>query len=69
MANGDLYGIKIEIMNKQAEYIVLGLGIASILFALYGMIRGNLLTDVLSGIIIGTALIGTVIIQRNKKTK
>ena len=56
-------------MNKQAAYIVIGLGIASILFALYGMIRGNSFTDALSGIIIGTALIGTVIIQRNKKTK
>ena len=56
-------------MNKQAEYIVLGIAIASILVALYGMYRGDTFMDALGGIIIGTALIGTVIIQRNKKTK
>lgn len=63
MAPGGLYGIKKEIMNKQAEYIVLGLGIASILLALYGMTRGDSFKDALGGIIIGTALLGTIIIQ------
>lgn len=54
-------------MNKSTQYLIIGLGIASILFAVYGIIRGNEFIDSLSGIVIGASLIGTVIFQKNKK--
>ncbi|MCK8521049.1 hypothetical protein M0D21_05700 [Aquimarina sp. D1M17] len=56
-------------MRKQTAYIIIGIGTASTLFAIYGMIRGGKFIDALSGIIIGLALIGTVIIKRSKKGK
>ncbi len=56
-------------MRKQTEYLVIGIGIASILAGLYGAIRSGELIDSLSGVMIGLALIGTAIIERNKKDK
>ena len=56
-------------MRKQTEYIVVGIGIASILSGIYGAIKSGELIDSLSGIVIGVALIGTVFIERNRKNK
>lgn len=56
-------------MKKQTEYLVIGIGIASILAGIYGAIRSGELIDSLSGVLIGIALIGTVIIERNRNTK
>ena len=56
-------------MRKQTEYLAIGIGIASILFAIYGVIRGGELIDASSGVLIGAALIGTVLIERNRKNK
>ncbi|MBT3547955.1 MAG: hypothetical protein HN487_09745 [Flavobacterium sp.] len=56
-------------MRKQTEYLVIGIGIASILAGIYGGFKTGELMDSLSGVLIGVALIGTIIIERNKKTK
>jgi hypothetical protein len=56
-------------MRKQTEYLVIGIGIASILAGIYGAIRSGELINSLSGVLIGIALIGTVIIERNRNTK
>lgn len=56
-------------MRKQTGYLVIGIGIASILAGIYGGVRSGELMDSVSGIIIGVALIGTVIIEQNKKDK
>jgi hypothetical protein len=56
-------------MRKQTEYLVIGIGIASILAGIYGAYRTGELMDSLSGVLIGVALIGTIIIERNKKSK
>ncbi|CAL2101778.1 protein of unknown function [Tenacibaculum sp. 190130A14a] len=50
-------------MSKTTQNLVVGIGIASILFAIYGIIRGGELIDAVSGITIGVALIGTIIIE------
>ncbi|WP_158091350.1 hypothetical protein [Tenacibaculum holothuriorum] len=55
-------------MSKSLEYLIIGLGLASVLFALYGVvIREGEFLDALSGIVIGASLVGTVIINRNQK--
>lgn len=54
-------------MSKTTQNLVIGIGIASILFAVYGVIRGGQLLDAVSGITIGAALIGTIIIENRKK--
>ena len=56
-------------MSKQTEYLVIGIGIASILAGIYGAVRTGDIMESLSCIIIGIALIGTIIIERNKKSK
>ncbi len=54
-------------MKKQTGYLVIGIGIVSILAGIYGAVRSGELMDSLSGVLIGVALIGTVIIERSKK--
>jgi hypothetical protein len=56
-------------LNKQTGSLIIGIGIASILAGIYGGVRSGELFDSLSGVFIGVALIGTVIIERNKKDK
>lgn len=56
-------------MSKNLKYFIIGIGIASILFAVYGIIRGGKFIDALGGIIIGTSLIGSVIYENNKSKK
>lgn len=56
-------------MRKQTEYLIIGIGMASILAGIYEGVRSGELMDSLSGVLIGVALIGTVIIERNKKNK
>lgn len=56
-------------MRKQTGYLIIGIGIASILAGIYGAVRSGELMDSASGILIGAALIGTVIIERNRKDK
>ncbi len=56
-------------MKDQTGYLLIGIGIASILVGIYGAFRSGELIDSLSGVVIGVALIGTVIIERNKKDK
>lgn len=56
-------------MKKQTASLIIGIGITSILAGIYGAVRSRELTDALSGVFIGVALIGTVIIERNKKDK
>lgn len=57
-------------MSKSLEYFIIGLGLASVLFALYGVvIREDEFLDALGGIVIGASLVGTVIINRNQKKK
>jgi hypothetical protein len=56
-------------MRKQTEYLVIGIGIASILAGIYGGVRTGELMDSVSGVLIGIALIGTIIIERNRKSK
>jgi len=56
-------------MRKQTAYLVIGIEIASILAGIYGGIRTGELMDSQSGVFIGVALIGTIIIERNRKNK
>jgi hypothetical protein len=54
-------------MTKQTAALVIGIGIASILAGVYATVRSGEILDSLSGVFIGVALIGTAIIERNKK--
>ncbi len=56
-------------MSKSTQNLIIGIGIASILFTVYGIIKGGDFISALSGIAIGAALIGTVLIERNKNKK
>ena len=56
-------------MSKTSRYIIIGIGIASILFAIYGTLKGGELIDAVGGIVIGAALVGTVLIEQNKNKK
>jgi len=56
-------------MSKKTEYLIFGIAIASILAGVYGAIRTGEFMESLGGIFIGVALIGTVIIERNRKNK
>ena len=58
--------LKSKEMKKQTAYLLIGIGIASILAGIYGAFRSGVLMDSLSGVFIGAALIGTVIYERNK---
>jgi hypothetical protein len=54
-------------MKKQTGSFIIGIGIASILAGIYGGVSSGELLDALSGVLIGVVLIGTVLIERNKK--
>ena len=56
-------------MDKQTAYLIIGIGITSILAGVYTAYRTGEFMESVSGVIIGVALIGTVIIDRNKKDK
>jgi hypothetical protein len=56
-------------MKKQTAALIIGIGIVSILTGIYGGFRSGELIDSLSGVFIGVALIGTPLIERNKKDK
>ena len=56
-------------MKKQTGYLIIGFGIASILAGIYEGVRSQELMDSLSGVLIGVALIVTVIIERNKNSQ
>lgn len=56
-------------MDNKTAYLIIGIGIASILAGVYTAYRTGEIMESVSGVIIGVALIGTVIIDRNKKDK
>lgn len=56
-------------MSKSLRNFIIGLGIASILFAVIGMYNGGEFLDALGGIVIGTSLIGVVLIEQKKSKK
>jgi uncharacterized ion transporter superfamily protein YfcC len=56
-------------MKKQTGSLIIGIGIASILAGIFGAVRTGEWMDSLSSVFIGIALIGTVLIERNKKDK
>ncbi|WP_298495416.1 hypothetical protein [uncultured Algibacter sp.] len=56
-------------MSKSLRNFIIGIGIVSILFALYGVFKGGEFIDALSGIVIGASLIGAVLIEQNKNKK
>ncbi len=56
-------------MKKKTGYLVIGIGIASIIAGVYEAVGSGELMDSVSGVLIGVALIGTVIIARNKTDK
>lgn len=56
-------------MRKQTGYLIIGIGIASIIAAVYEATRTGEFMDSIAGVIIGVALIGTVVIEQNKKGK
>ncbi|WP_298369151.1 hypothetical protein [uncultured Lutibacter sp.] len=49
--------------------LIIVIGIASILFALYAVFKGQKFIDALGGIVIGVSLIGVVLIEQNKNKK
>lgn len=51
------------------QNIIIGIGIASIFFALLDMFRGGEFMDALPGIVIGAALIGSAIFRQNKNKR
>lgn len=54
-------------MRKKTQYLIIGIGIVSILAGIYSGTQSGDFTESISGIFIGIALIGTVLIERNKK--
>ena len=56
-------------MTKQTAYLIIGIGMASILAGAYEAYRTEEIMESISGVVIGLALIGTAIIERNKKGK
>jgi multisubunit Na+/H+ antiporter MnhF subunit len=56
-------------MSKSSMNIIIGIGVLSILFSIYGIISGRELSDTLFGIVIGVSLIGTALIENNKSKK
>ena len=53
-------------MNKNTVYLIIGIGIASILAGIYGAIKSGDWMDSISGVVIGIALIGTAIMEQQK---
>lgn len=56
-------------MKKQTAYLIIGIGIASVLAGIYSGYRMGDYFESISGIVIGVALIGTVLIERSRKEK
>ncbi len=56
-------------MKKQTASLIIGIGIVSISAGVYEAFRTGEIMDSVSGVIIGGALIGTVMIECNKKNK
>ena len=56
-------------MSKRTRSLIIGIGLASILFSVYGMLRGDTFMDALSGIVIGVSLIGTLFIDSKNEKK
>ncbi|UII74456.1 hypothetical protein LV716_09270 [Flagellimonas sp. HMM57] len=56
-------------MQKQTGYVLIGIGVASILAGIYAAVRSGEIMDAISGVFIGAALIGVVLMERNKKDK
>ncbi len=54
-------------MGKQTVYLVIGIGIVSILAGIYEAVGSGELLDSLFGILIGVALIGTILIEKHKQ--
>jgi len=54
-------------MKRQTGFLIIGIGIVSIFTGIWAAFRSGELMDSLSGVFIGASLIGTVIIERNKK--
>jgi uncharacterized sodium:solute symporter family permease YidK len=61
--------LKIKEMNKQTAYLLIGIGIVSILAGIYGAVRSGVLMDSLNGVFIGAAIIGTVLFEQSNKDK
>ena len=56
-------------MSKPLQNFIIGLGIASIVFALYGVFNGGKFIEAIGGIVIGASLIGAIVINQNRKKK
>lgn len=56
-------------MSKRLQNFIIGIALASIFFALYGVYRGEDFTSALSGIVIGLALLGSICYENNKLHK
>ena len=55
-------------MSKPLQSFIIGLGIASIVFALYGVFNGDKFIEAIGGIVIGASLIGAIVINQNRKS-
>lgn len=53
-------------MSKKTAYLIIGIGIASILAGIYGAFESGEWMDSISGVVIGVALIGTAMIEQKK---
>lgn len=60
---------KVYTMSKRTLYLIIGIGIASILSGMYGAIRTGEAMESLSGIVIGVALIGAALIEKRNQDK
>lgn len=56
-------------MGKTTQGIVIGIGLASIIFAIVGLARGGEFMDSFSGFLIGGSLIVAILYERNKAKK
>jgi hypothetical protein len=56
-------------MNKPLQSFIIGLGIASIVLALYGVFKGGKFIEAIGGIVIGASLIGAIVINQNRNKK
>jgi hypothetical protein len=54
-------------MNKNGGSIIIGLGIASMLSGVYWIYKGGEILEIIPPFIIGIGLIGTVLLNKDKK--
>ncbi|MGB1284862.1 MAG: hypothetical protein ACPG44_10440 [Polaribacter sp.] len=56
-------------MSKLFQYFIITISIASILFSLFNIYKGQKFIDAIGGIVIGVSLLGVLYFENRKKDK